>query len=134
MSLSCAIPQQADACIVIDGEDTPPIVDVPATFDEETSATSALVMLSQALERLAAPVGPDGRQHRERQVSVPANVLAQMSLVLFDYRRTLEALGAQMQALPTAQERDCALTAYQSVCQHVVAVLSTIDCLVKGMP
>ncbi len=129
MSFSCAVPQQADEGIDDDapfdmiGEDIPETPETP-----QTSPTDALISLDQALMQVVVAASLGGRE-----VSVPAGLLAQMGLMLIDYRRSLELDGARVMRLPTLQERDRALTAYQDVCQGVATASRTIDCLLRGL-
>ena len=111
-----------------DSSDIPQQVDEYFELGAETPPIEALIALSRALNSL-----PPGDLH-DRLLKVPASVVEQLTLMLIDYRRLLEGVGAQITALPTPQQRDEALTAYQHVCRLIFDALSVIDCLLKAAP
>ena len=135
LSLSSAVPQQVDTIIAASSEEDSPSIahvgdEAPEAAPQETPRTEALIALDRALDVLIKAAGP---LELQRQASVPAGLLAQMYLMLLDYRRTLESLGSHMMSLPTLQQRDCALAAYQEVCQRVMGALGMIDGALKGL-
>jgi hypothetical protein len=93
-------------------------------FDEETSPIDALIAFSKVLDKLGEPDG------RETGLQV---LWQEMRLFLHDYRRTLEWVGAQIMALPSLQEREIALSAYQNVCRRVALRLSVVENILKDL-
>lgn len=92
--------------------------------DAETTSVDALMAFSMVLNNLEAD---------DRETTLTASLVRQTTLLLLDYRRTLEIVaGLQLTALPR-RERERALSAYQDVCQHVTLMTSQLESTLRTL-
>jgi hypothetical protein len=89
---------------------------------EEIRPLDALIRFSRMLD--------EQQVVEDQETTLPVHLIRQVTLLLLDYRRTLEPLGAQVMALPLPQ-REIALEAYQNVCQRAALVLSVLENVLK---